>query len=406
MTRAAAARRPGRPAVCAALVAVALLAGCGSAEPERHGPHGATTTFTGTGATTPAPLEPPAQLPAQPPPATEEFGVNVNRLFNDRTYTPAQIDDQLAALQRTGATVARSDALWEWSEPAPPVSGVHRYDWSFDDAIAAALAARGLQWLAILDYSALWDESVPGQDHSPPRTPSDYAAYAQAFAARYGAGGTFWSARPSLPPEAVTTFEIWNEPDNGQFWTPTPDAAGYAHLYLAARAAIDAVDPTARVIVGGLAFPTSFLPAMLAAEPLLAGHVDGVAIHPYGDPAVVQAKVRGARATLISLGMSSVPLYVTEFGWTTAPPGALDYLPAGRRAADIVTTLSALGHLGCGLAAVLLYTWVTPERDPADSGDWFGIHAPDGADTPGTAAFAAGLRAASRPGPSGPACSG
>jgi hypothetical protein len=92
--------------------------------------------------------------------------------------------------------------------------------------------------------------------------------------------------------------------------------------------------------------------------------------------------------------MASVPLYVTEFGWTTAPPGALDYVAAARRPSEIESTLAELGRLSCGVAAVLLYTWVSPDRHPADSQDWYGIARPAGGPTASTAAFAAGLRAA------------
>lgn len=339
------------------------------------------------------------QTPGRPAPTAQAFGVNVNRLFNDRTATPAEIASQLLAVQRTGATLARSDALWEWSEPSPPVGGVHHYDWSFDDAIAGALAAHGLTWLPIIDYTALWAESVAGQDHSPPSSVADYAAYAAALVARYGPAGTFWRAHPGLTAEPATTYEIWNEPDNGQFWAPVPNAGAYAQLYLAARGAIDAVNPGVRVLVGGLTGPALFLPAMLQAQPGLAGHVDGVAVHPYGPPAVVVTKVRAARATLDALGMSTVPIYVTEFGWTTDPPGAVDYAPAARRPDDILTALTALGHLDCGLGASILYTWVTPARDPANGQDWYGIGSPaaPGAATPDTAAFAGGLRAAQQP---------
>jgi hypothetical protein len=333
-------------------------------------------------------------LPGLPPPAARAFGVNVNRLFNDFAYTPGQIGAQLQAVRATGATLVRSDALWEATEPHAPDAGRHRYDWAFDDAIAGALAAHGLTWLPILDYSAPWAQSIPGQDHSPPRGDADYAAYAAAFARRYGADGDFWRAHPQLTPAPVATVEIWNEPDSGQFWTPAPSPAAYATLYLEARSAIDAVDPRIRVIVGGLTDAPAFLPAMVQAQPALRGHVDGVAIHPYGTPATVLANVRAARATLGALEMGSVPLYVTEFGWTTDPPGALDYVAAGRRPAEIESTLAALGRVGCGVAAALLYTWVTPQRNPADSQDWYGIAQPAGGATAATAAFTTGLRAA------------
>jgi hypothetical protein len=89
-----------------------------------------------------------------------------------------------------------------------------------------------------------------------------------------------------------------------------------------------------------------------------------------------------------------VPLYVTEFGWTTSPPGALNYAPARVRPRYIESTMAELGHLDCGIATAVLYTWVTPERNPADLEDWYGIHGLDGAPTAASAAFAGGLRAA------------
>jgi polysaccharide biosynthesis protein PslG len=341
---------------------------------------------------------PPVGPAAQPPPTPERFGASVNRLFNDRAYTRAQIDVQLHTLRQAGATVARSDALWEAAEPAAPVNGNHHFDWSFDDLIAGSLAANGLQWLPILDYSAPWARSVAGQDHSGPRSPSAFASFAAAFASRYGSGGTFWREHPGLKGLSVSTYEVWNEPDNKEFWVPVPNAAQYVDLYLSARNAITTVDPSARVIVGGLTNISAFLPAMLQARPDLAGHIDGVAIHPYGaNPLIVLARIRGARSVLASLGMSSVPLYVTEFGWTTHPAGALDWAPARLRLSYIAATIEALGHLDCGVAAAILYTWVTPERNLADSQDWFGIHPPRGGSSPDSSAFAASLRTATQP---------
>jgi len=350
---------------------------------------------------------PAGQPPAKPASSTEEFGVSVNRLFNDGTYSPQQIDAQLGALQATGATVARSDALWEASEPAAPVDGVHHYNWGFDDAIAAALARHGLRWLPIIDYSAPWAESVAGSDHSAPSSEADFAAYAAAFAARYGSGGSFWSAHPEVTAEPVDAFEIWNEPDSPNFWLPTPDAARYADLYVAARDAILAADPGGRVLVGGLSNPGAFLPALLAAAPDLRGHIDGVGIHPYAPtPGGVISTVARARATLAALGLASVPLYVTEFGWPTLPAHSQDWAPQRLRPRYIRRTITTLAHTNCGVAMTVLYTWVTPERDPADREDWFGIHSPAGTDTPDVRALTAGLRAAAAGGPAVDACAG
>jgi hypothetical protein len=337
--------------------------------------------------------------PAEPSPAAVQFGANVNWLFDDFSYTTPEIAAQLAALHASGATLARTDSLWEASEPTAPSGGVHHFTWAFDDKIATMLAEHGLRWLPIIDYSAPWAESTPGVDHSPPSSFADYAAYAGALAARYGAGGTFWRAHPDLTALPVQLYEVWNEPDNPEFWAPRPDAAAYARLYAAARAAILAADPSARVLVGGLTLPARFLPAMLAAMPALAGRIDGVAIHPYGvDPAAVMVGVRGARSALDSLGMRSVPLYVTEFGWTTSPPGALDYAPAALRPGYIDDTLAALGasSRGCGIGAVTLYTWTTPQGNARNSQLWFGISPPGASGSADVRAFANGLATARR----------
>ena len=347
-------------------------------------------------------------LPAPPPPGlTEQFGANTGVLFNSGGYTPAQIDSQLAALARTGATVVRSDALWEDTEPQPPIGLLHRYNWSFDDLIVRSLATHGLRWLPIIDYSAPWAQSVGGQDHSPPSSVSDYAAYAGAVAARYGPDGSFWIENPQLTPFPVETYEIWNEPDNPVFWRPTPDPSAYAILYSSARGAITGAQPGAQVIIGGLMHPGSFLSAMLAADPGLRDQIDGVGIHPYAaTPTGVLAGVRTARLAMRSDGLANVPLYVTEFGWTTHRSGAHDWAPEQLRPGYISHTLATLGHTDCGIAGVLLYAWATPERDPGNAQDWFGVSPPGAGASPDSAAFTLGLLAAGAPGPTIPLCAG
>jgi polysaccharide biosynthesis protein PslG len=322
------------------------------------------------------------------------FGANVNWLFNSPDYAPAQVDALLSGLVSTGATVARSDALWEASQPRPPHRG-DRYDWRFDDRIATALALHGLQWLPIIDYSASWAESIPGQDHSPPASDQAYANYAAAVAARYGVGGNFWRTHRGVPAIPVSTLEIWNEPDNPEFWPPAPSASRYLGLYLTARAAIRHADPSAAVIVGGLTRAPDFLRAMLAAYP--GAPIDGVAIHPYAaTPQAVLRAVESDRMAMAAVGLANVPLYVTELGWTTSPSGSRHYAAPTRRAGYIERALSSLGRANCRLAAVILYTWSTPERDPGDPGQWFGVQPPGAGDrlSADARAFAEGLRPA------------
>lgn len=341
--------------------------------------------------------------PSVPAPGTTAFGATVNSLFNAPLYTADQVNAELAALRATGATVARSDVLWEKVELSPPRAGVHHFDWSFDDNIAAALAANGLTWLPILDYAANWAKADPAQLHSPPRSPRDFADFARAFASRYGPGGAFWHAHPELTAQPVTTFEVWNEPDGG-FWYPAPNAAAFADLYVQTRAAIDAVAPGSRVVIGGLTHAETFLPAMLAARPGLATHLDGVGIHLYEhSPARVFSRVRTVRAVMRAAGLAAVPLYITEIGWSTRPVGLARnpfWAPARLRPSHIARTVATLGHSDCGIGAILVYSWVTPERDPGYLEDWYGINPPPGrgpAPSADVAAFTSAIRLASAP---------
>lgn len=367
--------------VAVVVVVVVIVTGGGGSHGRAPAPRAPTPT-----ATSPA---------VAPPVPARQFGASVNLLFNTTIVSAAERDAQLKALQATGATLARSDALWELSEPSRPVGGTHRYNWQFDDLIAGSLAAHHLRWLPIVDYTAGWAQSIPGQDHSPPSSSADYAAYAAALAARYGAGGSFWRAHPEFPLLPVAAFEIWNEPDSIYFWTPHPDAGRYAQLYAAARDAIHTVDRGARVLVGGLSAPLTFLPQLLAADPALRGTIDAVAIHPYaGSPVGVLANVRNTRRVLEGVGLGTVPLYVTEFGWTTSPPGALDYLAAPLRPAYIERALAGLAKTPCDVAATTLYTWFSLRRDVHNSEDWFGISPPGAVRSQDVTAFTSALRLA------------
>jgi hypothetical protein len=329
-----------------------------------------------------------AQQPA-PLPASEMFGVSVNRVVND-DFTPAAWHAQLQAVSASGIRQARTDAFWMWAEPSAPTNGVHTYEWARLDAVAGTLAAHGLTWLPVVDYSAFWAASDPADYHSPPTNMADYSAYAGAFAKRYGRGGSYWAAHPAGA-RPVTTYEIWNEPNGSWFWHPHPDASLYADMYLQARAAIKNVDPGARVVIGGLVADASFVEAMYAARPELRGNVDAVGWHPYA-PSVNGAigTVKALRKALERVGDPAVPIHLTEVGWPTNGKGSNDEIVIGEeaRAAALEAATDALARSDCGVEQVIPYTWTTPEHDPDDMEDWYGLRHPDGSPSPSSEAYA------------------
>jgi hypothetical protein len=287
----------------------------------------------------------------------DDFGsMNAQWVF---TAPRASWDAQLSAMAAGGVRGVRSDATWAAVEPNPPANGVHTYNWSSTDAVAGALAQRGLRWQPVLDYSAKWASRITGDEHALPTNPADYAAYAGAFAARYGPNGAFWRANPQLPAMPVRSYEIWNEENLSYFSHTGVDPSGYADLYAGARQAIHAQAASAQVVVGGLSpggqDPPKFIEAMEARRPDLRGNLDAVALHPYAttEAAAVALVVR-LRWGLWYLGSVNAPILANELGWSTA--GSTPTTDAAR-APMLAQLASDLARSDCGVTNVAPYTW-------------------------------------------------
>lgn len=298
------------------------------------------------------------------------FGINAQYVFK---LPEDQWEPQLAAIARTGVGVVREDALWSAVEPRPPVDGRHHYDWATPDAIVTALARQGLRWYPILDYSTSWDGTLPGilGWKSAPRNPSYFAAYAAAFAHRYGIGGYFWSANPSLRAFPVQTYEIWNEPNRSDFWPNTRGAADrYGDLLATTASAVYAVNHSAKVIVGGLAITnlTEFLNDIDIRHPGLIAKMSAVAFHPYGaNFAITGKRVRALRKWLDQHNASTMPIEITETGWA-APP-----LPENARSVLMSALIEGMALSSCEISRIIPYTWLTFENNPANFQEYYGI---------------------------------
>src|SRR6201988_4842830 len=120
------------------------------------------------------------------------FGAN---LAGEFLVGPDRRDTALAPMRAGGLSFGRSDAAWESESP------------SSYDGLVADLARNQLRWYPVLGYSASWAASVAGDRFSPPASDRDFADFARALAARYGAAGSFWESRPDLPRLPVIAYE-------------------------------------------------------------------------------------------------------------------------------------------------------------------------------------------------------
>jgi hypothetical protein len=314
-------------------------------------------------------------------------------------HSPEQLARDLDQMASSGVLVVRRDASWGGSEPHAPdtATGEHRCDWRSTDVTAATLAAHGLTWYPILDYSAPWASTVPNDPMSGPRPDAvdDYAAYAAAFAGRYGRGGAFWAEHPELPQLPVAAYELGNEPNAEMFWHEQATAAEvYADEYVAARAAIKAVDARTPVVSAGLldanaTNPSVFLRRMVRRQPSLRSGIDAVGYHPYQTSyAGMRYGIGALRKTMKSLGLGKVPIEITEAGMTTSWVSESVRAEALGRLARTLPTDRKLN-----VTRFIPYEWSSSHQG-ADYGQYWGIMNADGSPTPTGAAYLGAIRSA------------
>jgi hypothetical protein len=159
-----------------------------------------------------------------------------------------------------------------------------------------------------------------------------------------------------------------------------PDPARYAELAALAARAVRRADPKAKVVTGGLA-PTfdilaygkdwGFLSAAVEARPTLLRAFHAAALHPYtflqkpapeeqttqlGPP--VAQQIANFRERLREAGAPTLPMWVTELGWHTAPDSGNPAFPPGVTELDQARYLvrSTVLSLGAGAERVCWYT--------------------------------------------------
>jgi polysaccharide biosynthesis protein PslG len=217
--------------------------------------------------------------------------------------------------------------------------------WSRLDNLARIAAHNGVTLQPVLI-------NMPGEAYAPPKTGIErarFGEFATAAVRRYGPNGTFWTTC-QCPTRPIRVWEVWNEPNLAPFWD-LPNPAEYAALLSSTRSALRNADPTARVLFGGLAYPSSLSATRLEPNAFLrdtiqaagANRFDALALHNYRPDAAraVDTFIAGTVQTLKTYGGTTPQgaprhqVWVNEFG----RPTELDNpdTPADERAASEAT---------------------------------------------------------------------
>jgi len=230
-------------------------------------------------------------------------------------------DAMLVQARETGAdTIVQ---LFAWREIEPTRDQFH---WEVTDQIVAGAEYYGLDLIVRLDHHPAWASEVDLSLNAPPDDLEDYRKFVERVVARYKG--------------RVNAYIIWNEPNLAIEWgDQPPDPVAFTELLKAGYEAVKTVDPNALVIAPGLA-PTNsnngdamderqFLEEMYRAG--ASDYFDVLAAHPYSfgqAPTVPESttaqpsfgRLAELREIMVEHGDARKPVWITEMGWTIAPP--------------------------------------------------------------------------------------
>jgi hypothetical protein len=228
--------------------------------------------------------------------------------------------DDLNAMDDAGVGVVRT--LFHFKAIQPKRNGA--YNWTEFDQLVARTAAHDTELLPMLFGSPNW---ISLNTSTPPiYTAAARDAWAKLLSQlvrRYGPHGLYWRLHPLSHYHPITAWQIWNEPNSGQFWGSHPSPAGYAQLVAISANAIHRIDPKATIVSAGVSaappgldtIPGPQYLAQLASSPTARAAIDKYGYHPYAKNAPdVRAELLAARQALAS-NDPGAPIWVTEVGW-------------------------------------------------------------------------------------------
>lgn len=220
-------------------------------------------------------------------------------------------------------------------------------DWvalDYGIGLFASAGVRSFPYVLNVPWFVDEDSNVP-----PVRSKVDrdaWKGFLEAAVQRYGRGGDFWTTVypawfPGAEPLPVTHWEIWNEPSDGSYWQPKPNAREYAKLVEISGRAIHKADQRADVVFAGLfGTPDETNDGIKAfkyyrqafAVKGIGQYFDDIGVHPYGPTMKrVQTQMGWVREEMERAGFDKREMWITEIAWSSSePPTILGVGPEGQ----------------------------------------------------------------------------
>jgi hypothetical protein len=224
-------------------------------------------------------------------------------------------------------------------------------------------------------------KSGPSKYTCPPKSNAQFAGFAAALAARYGSTGTYWQEHPEVPKHAVTSWQVWNEPNLRPYWCGKPNARQYVSMLKATSPALKKADRKAEVVTAGI--PQSKLGISLlkyVTQMYRAGgknYFDTLAIHPYSRTVgELSKRLRDVRGVMNRHHDRGAKIWVTELAWSNVGPGSRFRVGTKRQGTLIRDAFRLVGRLRKSYrlrGAVYVY-WRDLSPYPPNFKDFWGLH--------------------------------
>ena len=320
----------------------------------------------------------------------------------------ASTGPQLDRIRRASGASSFRDAFW-WYQIEQQAG---HFDFRAYDQYMLAVGLRHMHVVPQLVGTPKW---LAPSIWAVPANPAPFAVFVAQLMHRYGVGGTFWAAHPSLKGSAVTAVELLNEPyfSNGNAGHYEP--ARYARLVRATAIATRRVDRHVRLLLEAdmatYQYGNEFrwwVDSLYRAMPSLSRYFDGVAMHDYGSDATHLTPIRygqpyqnfdrtrrieDVRAQFVRHHAAAKPFWIMETGFTTCRVRNAECISEAAQAADLHTLLGFIrGRYRGWVQAVFVYRYQDSNRG-AGVYDGYGLLRANGAPKPAMSVFKALARA-------------
>jgi hypothetical protein len=232
-----------------------------------------------------------------------EFVIGLCEDYPEESRSLANARRDLEVVKTNGLSVLRVAFGWDSIEPKKG-----QFDWSFwDEFVQMATGEFGIRLIPYICYTPKWAASVADEDswRQPPRDPTDFGNFMQQIVTRYKG--------------RINSWELWNEPDNPHYWLGSLEE--FTALVSAGAAGVQKADPSAKIVLGGMAWNLQFLEGVITNRPL-AGQIDIINLHNYyetwsTDPIERLPEYTGFARDILTAKDLRLPLWLAELGYSS-----------------------------------------------------------------------------------------